>query len=53
MDKKKWENERVKKSIMSDIERELDRAFHEDDIIAKDRVKDRVVEEAVGELIGF
>ena len=51
MNKKKWENERVKKSIMSDIERELDKAFQEDDVIAKDRVRDRVVEEIIGELI--
>ena len=52
MDKKKWENERVKKSIMSKVEKELDRAFQEDDVIAKDRVRDRVVEEVIGELIG-
>ena len=50
---KNWENERVKKSIMNKVEKELDRAFQEDDVIAKDRVKDMVVEEVVGELIGF
>ena len=38
MDKKKWENERVKKSIMSKVEKELDRAFQEDDVIMKDKV---------------
>ena len=52
MDKKKWENERVKKSIMSDIERELDKAFQEDDVIMKDKVRDRVVEEVTEGLIG-
>ena len=48
---KNWENERVKKSIMSKVEKELDRAFQEDDVIAKDKVRDRVVEEVIGELI--
>ena len=38
---KNWENERVKKSIMSDIERELDRAFQEDDVIMKDKSLER------------
>ena len=51
MDKKKWENERIKKSIMSKVEKELDKAFQEDDVIMKGKVRDRVVEEVVGELI--
>ena len=53
MDKKNWENERIKKSIMSKVERELDRAFQEDDVIMKDRVRDRAIEEVIGELIGL
>lgn len=48
MDKKKWENERVKKSIMSDIERELDRAFQEDDVIMKDKSLEEVTERLIG-----
>lgn len=43
MVKKKWENERVKKSIMSDIERELDKAFQEDDVIEKNRAKEEII----------
>ena len=43
MDKKKWENERVKKSIMSDIERELDRAFLEDDVIMRGKTQQEIV----------
>ena len=48
IDKKKWENERVKKSIMSDIERELDRAFQEDDVIAKGKSLEEVTERLIG-----
>lgn len=48
MDKKKWENERIKKSIMSDIERELDKAFQEDDVIAKGKSLEEVTERLIG-----
>lgn len=48
MDKKNWENERVKKSIMSDIERELDRAFQEDDVIMKGKSLEEVTEGLIG-----
>lgn len=48
MDKKKWENERVKKSIMSDIERELDRAFQEDDVIMKGKSLEEITERLIG-----
>lgn len=48
MDKKKWENERVKKSIMSDIERELDRAFQEDDVIMKGKSLEEITEGLIG-----
>ena len=47
MDKKKWENERVKKSIMSKVERELDKAFQEDDVIERARLH----QEVIGKLI--
>ena len=45
---KNWENERVKKSIMSDIERELDRAFQEDDVIMKGKSLEEVTERLIG-----
>ena len=45
---KNWENERVKKSIMSDIERELDKAFREDDVIMKDKSLEEVTERLIG-----
>ena len=48
MDKKKWENERVKKSIMSDIERELDKAFQEDDVIMRGKSLEEVTERLIG-----
>ena len=48
MDKKKWENERVKKSIMNKVEKELDRAFQEDDVIAKGKSLEEVTERLIG-----
>ena len=48
MNKKKWENERAKKSILSDIERELDKAFLEDDVIAKGKSLEEVTERLIG-----
>ena len=45
---KNWENERVKKSIMSDIERELDRAFQEDDVIMKGKSLEEITEGLIG-----
>ena len=48
MDKKKWENERVKKSIMSKVEKELDRAFQEDDVIMKDKSLEEITEGLIG-----
>lgn len=44
MYKKSWENERVKKSILSDIGREIDKAFQEDDAIERDRLHQKVIE---------
>ena len=48
MDKKKWENERVKKSIMSKVEKELDRAFQEDDVITKGKSLEEITEGLIG-----
>ena len=48
MDKKNWENERVKKSIMSKVERELDKAFQEDDVIMKGKSLEEVTERLIG-----
>lgn len=48
MDKKKWENERVKKSIMSKVERELDKAFQEDDVIMKGKSLEEITEGLIG-----
>ena len=48
MDKKKWENERVKKSIINKVERELDRAFQEDDVIAKGKSLEEITEGLIG-----
>ena len=45
---KNWENERVKKSIMSQVERELDKAFQEDDVIAKGKSLEEVTERLIG-----
>ena len=50
MDKKKWENERVKKSIMSKVERELDKAFQEDDVIMKGKSLEEVTERLIQNL---
>lgn len=46
-DKKKWENERAKKSILSNVEKEIDKAFLEDDIFERARLH----QEAIGRLI--
>lgn len=45
---KNWENERVKKSIMSKVERELDRAFQEDDVIMKGKSLEEITEGLIG-----
>ena len=45
---KNWENERVKKSIMSKVEKELDRAFQEDDVMAKGKSLEEITEGLIG-----
>ena len=45
---KNWENERVKKSIMSKVERELDKAFQEDDVIMKGKSLEEITEGLIG-----
>lgn len=47
MNKKKWENERVKKSILSDIERELDKAFLEDEVVMRSKAQQEVIERLI------